>query len=363
MSKKIAWITADYFIDVDIPIVPLLRDDYDIEWFVIQGADGKITIPRLPQGCKVHMCKLPYRRRDMRCISFYAGIAKQIKDFAPDVIYIDALEMPYLYPIFDCYLPRHKMVHAAHNVVSYPGWPNRRLMQAYLKYVFATHRNVHIFSHHTRLLFEKMYNGRNILTTPLSLKDYGEPSAQAQLPTDKVHFLFFGNVKQNKRLDVLLKAYAALPAAMRSKSHLSVMGMCDDVEPYREVVEALGDSVTFAPRRIPDEDVADIFASHHYLVLPYENVAQSGPHMIAYNYEMPVIAADIEGFKEHVVDGYDGYLFAVNDVEALTAVLSRAITNDVQDYNVLRSNLRKTISQRYAPEALLQEYKRYFESL
>lgn len=38
-------------------------------------------------------------------------------------------------------------------------------------------------------------------------------------------------------------------------------------------------------------------------MLPYQDVAQSGPHMIAYNYNLPVIASDINGFVERVEDG------------------------------------------------------------
>ncbi len=363
MRKKIAWITADYFIDVDIPIVPRLRRDCDIEWYVLQGSDGKIAIPPLPDGCEMHLCKMPYRRRNPKCIEFYADLAKRIQTYNPDIIYIDALEMPYLYPVFDYYLPRHKMVHAAHNVVSYPGWPNRRLMQVYLKYVFSTHKHFHIFSRHTQLEFEKMYKGKHILCTPLSLKDYGKPSSTARRPDDKVNFLFFGNVKQNKRLDILLQAFAALPQEIRNKAHLSVLGYCDNKQPYEQLIALLGDSVTFNPNRIPDEDIPDIFASHHYLVLPYENVAQSGPHMIAYNYNIPVIATRIEGFTEHITDGEDGFLFEVNDIKDLTRILTTVIDMSPIGYEALRANLSEIIASRYASEVLLQEYKNFFDSI
>lgn len=363
VKRKIAWITADYFIDVDIPIVPALRAEYDIEWYVIEGHDGKINLSAMHSDESIHFCKMPYRRRDPRCVLFYAQIAQQIQRFAPDIIYIDAIEMPYMYPVFDFYLSCRKMVHAAHNVVSYPGWPNRRMMQAYLEYVFVQHRNFHIFSQHTRAVFEQKYQGRNILCTPLSLKDFGKPSPAVHLDREKVRLLFFGNVKQNKRLDVLLEAYARLPLEVRERSHLSVLGLCENEQPYIGRIKELGNSVTFNPRRIPDEEVADIFASHHYLMLPYENVAQSGPHMIAYNYGVPVIATDIEGFTEHITDGSDGYLFPVNNIDKLSQVLIRVITQPQDDYDVMRNNLLKRVADKYATEAILQEYKRYFETI
>lgn len=363
MKKRIAWITADYFVDVDMPIVPYLSEEYEIEWYIIQGFDGKIEVPEITAPCKIYKRRIPYRRRNPKCISFYAGIAKQIKAFAPDVIYVDAMEVPYMYPVLDFYLPTSKMVHATHNVVSYEGWHHRRLSQLYLSYVFTRHKHFHLFSQHARAEFEAMYSNKNIMYTPLSLKDYGQPTQGVVPVNDKVSYLFFGNVRQNKRLDVMLQAFAKLPADMQSRVHISVLGSCDNVAYYKEMVDALDCSVTFTPERIADEEVADIFARHHYLVLPYENVTQSGPHMIAYNYGMPVIATRIEGFTEHITDGYDGYLFEVNDVDSLVRVLQNTIALSSHEYGVLCDNLKKTIAQKYSSESILAEYKRFFDTI
>lgn len=363
MKKRIAWVTSDYFIDVDLPIVPQLSREYDIEWIVIKGYDKKIEIPSSYDGCDIHAYMMPYRRRDLRSISFYAQIALHIKSYNPDMIYIDATEMPYMYPVFDLYLPRRKMVHAAHNVISYPGWPHRRLNEIYFKYIFKNHKNFHIFSQHTRAIFERLYAGKNILCTPLSLKDYGEPSPSVSLDDEKIKFLFFGNFRHNKRPDILLQAFARLPIDLRNKSHLTIMGACDDITPYKDIVKELDSWLTFVPNRVPDEQVADLFASHHYLVLPYENVAQSGPHMIAYNYNVPVIATRIDGFIEHVTDGYDGCLFDVNNVDSLAEVLKKTITGSREDYRILRDNLKHTIAQKYSSTAILENYKRFFDTL
>ena len=176
-------------------------------------------------------------------------------------------------------------------------------------------------------------------------------------------YLFFGNVRQNKRLDVMLQAFAQLPDELQRRVHVSVMGSCDNVSYYQAMVDKLSCSVTFIPDRIADEDVADIFARHHYLVLPYENVTQSGPHMIAYNYGMPVIATRIEGFTEHVTDGVDGYLFEVNDVASLVEVLKKTIALTPQEYAHLCENLSQTIARKYSSESILAEYKRFFETI
>ena len=363
MKKRIAWITADYFIDVDIPVVPHLADEYEVEWYILQGYDGKIAVPEISANCKIYPCRIPYRRRNVKNIASYAAIAKQIKRFAPDIIYIDALGDPYMYPVLDFYLPTTRMVHATHNVKSYDGWSHRHLMQLYLSYVFTRHKHFHLFSQHSRAMFESMHPGKHIMYTPLSLKDYGKPTEGVKPQADKVSFLFFGNVRQNKRLDVMLQAFAQLPEELQQRVHVSVMGSCDNVAHYQPMIDKLSCSVTFAPQRIADEEVADIFARHHYLVLPYENVAQSGPHMIAYNYNIPVIATRINGFTEHITDGVDGYLFEANNVEELASLLKKLATQSQEEYDQVRNNLEKTIATRYSAKSILAEYKQFFEAI
>ena len=76
------------------------------------------------------------------------------------------------------------------------------------------------------------------------------------------------------------------------------------------MVQIDGDSsISVYFKRIDDCEVAEFFAKHDFLMLPYQDVAQSGPHMIAYYYNLPVIASDIEGFNERVVDVVFGFLF------------------------------------------------------
>ena len=39
-KKKICWVTADYFADCDIPLVPLIAKEYNIHWIILFSARG-----------------------------------------------------------------------------------------------------------------------------------------------------------------------------------------------------------------------------------------------------------------------------------------------------------------------------------
>ena len=55
-----------------------------------------------------------------------------------------------------------------------------------------------------------------------------------------------------------------------------------------------------------NDEIILYFQEADYLVLPYDESTQSGPLLIAYNYNIPVIASDIELFKTMVCDKQNG---------------------------------------------------------
>ena len=98
-------------------------------------------------------------------------------------------------------------------------------------------------------------------------------------------------------------------------------------------------------------------------MLPYQDVAQSGPHMIAYNYNLPVIASDIEGFVERVENGKNGFLFHVNDKESLKVAITKAVKMSKADYQAMKDNLNAYVVENYSLEAVSKKYVKYFKEV
>jgi glycosyltransferase involved in cell wall biosynthesis len=59
------------------------------------------------------------------------------------------------------------------------------------------------------------------------------------------------------------------------------------------------------------------------VVLPYTSATQSGIAQIAYNFDKPVIATDVGGLGEVVLDGLTGFLVPPDNPAALAAGIRR----------------------------------------
>ena len=162
---------------------------------------------------------------------------------------------------------------------------------------------------------------------------------------------------------MLIDAVKELPVGVQQKVHLNICGNCRmDKEAF---LQQIGDckSISTYFKRIPDEEIPELFTKHQFFMLPYQDVAQSGPHMIAYNYNLPVIASDIDGFAERVEDGKNGFLFHVNDKESLKAAITKAVMLSSEEYKKLKKNLQEYVDENYSLKAVSGKYVEYFKTI
>ncbi|MBK9579563.1 MAG: glycosyltransferase family 4 protein [Fibrobacterota bacterium] len=356
---RVAWLTADYFLDTDEQLISHLQDRFDLTWINLFGGGSPVEARELPGVRHREIVRSPHRARDPRLALDFLRVLRRLRACQPDVVYLNIVGLPYFHFLADVLLPKSKVICAIHNVDDYPGWGNRRFMRFYMDRVYKRFRFFHLFSKHTKTSFLERNPGKTVFYAPLALKSCGEGVRRRD--DDKVRFLFFGGIRPNKNLRLLIRTFLRLPQQLRDRAILQVAGSCSkqDQDMYREL--AGGDpSIQFDFRRIPDREVPDLFLAHHYLVLPYDHVAQSGPQMIAYNYRLPVIATDLPGFSERIEDGRDGYLFRSGDEEHLTQVIANAIGSHADTYRGVLERLEIRIQQEWEPTVVAEAYESMF---
>lgn len=354
-KKKIVWITPDCFYDVDWPIVDRLVDYYDLKWFVLWTKGTNRVKPINKNIYK--FIQIPYRGRDLRVIGIYYKLLKEIKSLNPEIIYNGYDGDPYFYPMAFAMMDRKRFIMEGHEPNPYRRGVHTKMVVKCLTWDINHIGHVQVFSRFTEKEFHQMYPKTECTYIPMVPKDFGEPNEHMDFKGRK-SFLFFGGVRPAKRLDILLKAFAALSDEYQKKAQLLVYGKCDGkkAKEYEAIVEN-AKNVELHFEFASDDIIPTLFTSVDYLVLPYQEVTQSGPNMIAYNYNLPVIATDIDGFTERITDGEDGYFFPVNDVDALKRLLEKCIDQPKEEYLRIKENMTKRVEQEYSPKVVIEKYK------
>ncbi|MEP7234436.1 MAG: glycosyltransferase, partial [Ignavibacteriota bacterium] len=141
--------------------------------------------------------------------------------------------------------------------------------------------------------------------------DRNDAKSRLGIPADAPTILFFGYIRKYKGLDILLRA---MPEILRTLPELRLIvagEFYSNEEEHRKLISALGipsKNLILATDYIANDQVALYFSAAGAAVLPYRSATQSGIVQIAYNFDLPVIATDVGGLAEVVVDGKSGLI-------------------------------------------------------
>lgn len=130
-------------------------------------------------------------------------------------------------------------------------------------------------------------------------------SSQNEVP----QLLFFGKIRPYKGLETFLEALTLMRGRMRFQATIAGEFYVDP-RPFKRLVNerGLADQVTWIDRYISNEEVPHLFRSSDVVVLPYVEATQSGVVSAAYQFDVPVIASDVGGLSEIVIEGATGAL-------------------------------------------------------
>lgn len=152
----------------------------------------------------------------------------------------------------------------------------------------------------------------------------GRPAAEvrAELGIDDGDFLFlyFGIIRREKEVELLLEAFSSLD---RRDVALAVAGDVRDPS-LAAVIEwaALADPrVRPLLSLVPEERVAELFGASDAAVFPRSNGWTSGSLILALSLGLPVVAARVAAYEELVSEAA-GWLFAPGDRDSLATTLA-----------------------------------------
>jgi glycosyltransferase involved in cell wall biosynthesis len=161
-------------------------------------------------------------------------------------------------------------------------------------------------------------------------------------------FLAFGQIRDGKNLDLFLRAMTRLPENVK----LLVAGKGDSgssrpAEYYQNLAEELGvgDRCRWDIRRIPDEEVGDIFAACDVVLLTYSANFRSASGVLnaAVSARKPVLASCGGGPLKTVVEKYHlGVFVGSDDFEEIVRGASKFVPNSATEQPATRHSLHAT---------------------
>jgi glycosyltransferase involved in cell wall biosynthesis len=356
---RICWITPDYFLNVDAKIIPHLVAQYSIDWILIRTCDSQRTADGLlPDGIKPREYRLNYRQRDPRVILQYVALLSSIRKEGYDLVYTSFHGLPYFLAVLRQMIDPDRFIYAVHNVDTPKGASNERLMRLYHHYAFRVFERFHVFSRHQLRAISEKAPGKRHYYAPLAPDDYGR--SEAQPPRDIIRFLFFGYIRRYKRLDLLIKAFDVLHASGIRNVEVLIAGRCDEWERY----EALIDRRKGIATRIgivSNDDIPDLVSSSHYVVMPYQDGAQSAVLSLAYHYNRPVITSNIASFADVVVQGSTGFCFASESHDSLASVMKDVVLRHNDQFDALTRNIAAHVAAEWSVDDIVAKYKKFLD--
>jgi glycosyltransferase involved in cell wall biosynthesis len=161
-------------------------------------------------------------------------------------------------------------------------------------------------------------------------------AARQKLALDQkeFYFLFFGQIKPVKALDIAIEALSKLKSG---KLIIAGKVRADDYQTYQKLIEKynLQNRVITHIRYISNEERELFFKASNVVLIPYRKIFQSGVLLMALSYRKIVIASDLEPNKEVIVHNKTGYLFKSESSSDLADKMNWAMANPTQQQNMV----------------------------
>jgi glycosyltransferase involved in cell wall biosynthesis len=142
-----------------------------------------------------------------------------------------------------------------------------------------------------------------------------EAKRRLGLQTHEKAILCFGRIKPYKGIEHLLEAFQIL--ARQDTSYRLIIageaekrneGYLDRIRRLIPIELARDQRILLMAQFIPDDEMELYLKAADVMVLPYNEIFQSGVLFLGYSFGLPVIATDVGSFREEIVEGRTGFI-------------------------------------------------------
>ena len=279
-----------------------------------------------------------------------------------DVRCVHSLSPGYILTNILPFLPRKlNFLYTVHDVIPHPN----NTTTLFLRYMrFSEKRNVNIVQNlstnsiHQYDYLRSLYPEKNIsyfrMPSHISeLMQSGDEICPELGREEKPYILFFGGIYLYKGIDILINAFQAA-SIKNTKLVIAGNGKYNPLEGVDDK------NIIFIHRHIRDAEIRKLFLCARCVVYPYTSITQTAVVQFPYYFETPVIASDLEYFKDCIVDGETGLLFENGNVQQLASLLEH-VCSDAFDMEKMKGRMREQFDRCYSAKGLGEELVKIYD--
>lgn len=228
---------------------------------------------------------------------------------------------------FGLYFLRKKMVLTVHDPFPH-SFSETRIVNFRRNVAFSLVNHFVILNRKQKEEFINFYHleNKNVIVSQLSncIFLHAIDKGSGKIGNKSDYILAFGRICRYKGFDYLLPAMKKVHE-LHPECKLIIAGKGDfhfDISKYAAL-----DYIDLRNRFIPDDEMVSLVKNALFMVCPYTDATQSGVIMSSYAFNRPVIATNVGGLPEMVVDGRYGLVVKEKDVEALSVAINKLLDN------------------------------------
>ena len=150
------------------------------------------------------------------------------------------------------------------------------------------------------------------------------PKADDILPRRaSLELLYFGFIRPYKGVDILVEAMSSIP---EKDWFLTIAGECWEGEDklQKKIKDSgLTERIEFRARYHSEQETAGLFTRADIVLLPYRDATGSGVIPVAYHYLRPVVATNVGGLPDVVLEGKTGWLVQPENPQAIADIVGQ----------------------------------------
>jgi glycosyltransferase involved in cell wall biosynthesis len=300
---------------------------------------------------------------DLRTIK---ELVRELKDLKYDIYHFIGNYV--LYPLIERGLNPHHTIHTLHESSDrlFELEPSRikRLFISY-QFLLLRKRPIRLIFHseNVRKSFHQKYL-KSLLCSrfiPFGLFESYEkfPGNSKFIFPDKKYYLFIGYIHPYKGVDSLLEAARSI-SAKEAEVYIVIAGK-DTTNLRNRLI--IPNNVHLIDRYLSEEEIVTLTKHCYAIVLPYLSASQSGIPNTCFCFNKPIIASNLDGINQIVLNEVNGMLYEAGNSTELEGLLLH-VWNDTDLYNQLVSNIKARKNMRWANwDEIAEKTKNWYTSV